>query len=49
VLIPPLGLPAPPALTSVAGSIGVVPLVIVLVAMTVLAATLAVRFVRRSR
>jgi hypothetical protein len=49
VLIPPLGLPAPPPFSSAAGSIGVVPLVIVLVAMTVLAAMLAVRFVRRSR
>jgi hypothetical protein len=49
VLIPPLGLPAPPTFGSVAGSFGVVPLVIVLVAMTLLATMLVVRLVRRSR
>ena len=49
VLIPPLGLPTPPALSTVAQGSGVVPLVVVLVSMAALSVILGLRLARRSR
>jgi len=49
VLIPPLGLPAPPSFNSVGSSIGLAPLVVALLAMATLAGILGVRVLRRSR
>jgi hypothetical protein len=49
VLIPPIALPAPPVFSSAGGSIGVVPLVVVLLAMAALGTILGVRILRRSR
>jgi len=49
VLIPPLGLPTPPTLNAVTAGSGVVPLVVVLLAMAALSVILGLRLGRRSR
>jgi len=50
VLIPPVGLPTPPRIQSAAaGSLGVVPLLVVILAMAALAGLLGLRLLRRSR
>lgn len=49
VLIPPLGLPAPPSFNSVGSSIGLAPLVVALLAMATLAGILGARILRRNR